>query len=154
MARTYIYNERKMNLQNYLERTKECETVLGWSSAAPNECAPFERISFVGLGNSTSTRYHHNTNRKNPPPVAEYCAKMPESYASSSCFRNQNGIPTSMIDSTNDLRSSNNILNEWNAIHCKMNNLSRKLRSKTFQDAILDQVISIDVKRVNRFIFQ
>lgn len=137
MGRTYIYNQRKINIQNYLRQVKECEKILDWKAVAANKCAPLERISFVGLGNSSTHR--HSTLRKNPPSIAEYCAKMPESYESSSYL--QNDVPTSMIDSTNDLRSSDNILNEWKMIHCKINNLSHKLRSRMFQDALLDKVM-------------
>lgn len=134
MGRNYIYNQRKINIRNYLRQSKECEKILDWRTVAANKCAPLERISFVGLGNSSS--YLHNTIRKNPPSIAEYCEKMPEPYESAS----QNDFSTSMIDSTNDLRSSDNILNEWKTIHCKINNLSHKLRSRMFQDPILDKV--------------
>lgn len=136
MGRTYIYNQRKINIRNYLRQAKECEKVLDWRAVASNKCAPLERISFVGLGNS-STAYIQNTLRKSRPSIAEYCEKMPNSASSSYSHRD---IPTSMIDSTNDLRSSDNILNEWKAIHCKMNNLSNKLRARMFQDAVLDKV--------------
>lgn len=138
MGRNYIYNQRKINLQNYLRHVKECKQVLDWRAVASNKCAPLERISFVGLGNSTST-YIHNTIRRGRPTVAEYCEKIPDSTSSSSSYSHSD-IPTSMIDSTNDLRSSDNILNEWKTIHCKMINLSNKLRSRIFQDAILDKV--------------
>lgn len=137
MGRNYIYNQRKINIRNYLRQTKECEQILDWRTVAANKCAPYERISFVGLGNSSA--YLHNTIRKNRPKMGEYCEKMPESYESTSY--SQNELPTSMVDSTNDLRSSDNILNEWKAIHCKMINLSNKLRSRTFQDAILEKVM-------------
>lgn len=141
MGRTYIYNQRKINIRNYLRQAKECEKVLDWRAVATNKCAPLERISFVGLGNSST--YIHNTMRKSRPTIAEYCEKMPDS--ASSAF-SHNDVPTSMIDSTNDLRSSDNILNEWKAIHCKMNNLSNKLRARMFQDALLDKVQKIDEK--------
>lgn len=141
MGRTYIYNQRKINIRNYLRQAKECEKVLDWRAVASNKCAPLERISFVGLGNSST--YVHNTMRKSRPTVAEYCERMPDS--ASSTFLH-NGIPTSMIDSTNDLRSSDSILNEWKAIHCKMNNLSNKLRARMFQDALLDKVQRISDK--------
>lgn len=142
MGRHYIYNQRQKNTQIYLHEAKECEKILDWRAVAANKCAPLERISFVGLGNSTSTHQHHNKMRKNLPSMAEYCEKMPESYETSSAY-SQSDVPTSMIDSANDLRSSDSILNEWKSIHCKMSNLSRKLRSKTFQDAILDQVMRL-----------
>lgn len=135
MGRTYIYNQRKINIRNYLRQAKECEKVLDWRAVAANKCAPLERISFVGLGNST---YIPHTIRKSAPAMAEYCEKISDSAASAPYSHND--IPTSMIDSANDLRSADNILNEWKAIHCKMNNLSNKLRSRMFQDAILDEV--------------
>lgn len=146
MGRNYIYNQRKINIQNYLRQTKECEKILDWRSVAASKCAPLERISFVGLGNSTSTHHQHSSIGKNSPAEGEYCEIIPESYQFSASpmmasMNSQNDVPTSMIDTINDLRSSDNILNEWKTIHCKMSNLSRKLRSKTFQDAILDQVI-------------
>lgn len=136
MGRTYIYNQRKINIRNHLRLVKDCEKVLDWRAVAANKCAPLERISFVGLGNSST--YIYNTIRRNRPTMADYCEKLPDSASSS--YSSHNDIPTSMIDSANDLRSSDNILSEWKAIHCKMNNLSNKLRSRTFQDAILDKV--------------
>lgn len=135
MGRNYIYNQRKINIRNYLRQAKECEKLMDWRAVAVNKCAPLERISFVGLGNSSV----HATIQKNRPSEAEYCVKIPESYESS---YPQNDFPTSMIDSINDLRSSDNILNEWKTIHCKMSNLSNKLRTKMFQDAILDKVMN------------
>lgn len=135
MGRIYIYNQRKINIRNYLRQAKECEKVLDWRTVASNKCAPLERISFVGMGNSST--YIHRTMRKSRPTLAEYCEKLPDPAASA---YSHSDIPTSMIDSSNDLRSSDNILNEWKAIHCKMNNLSNKLRSRMFLDAVLDKV--------------
>lgn len=137
MGRNYIYDQRKINIQSCLRQAKECEKILDWRTVAASKCAPLERISFVLLGNSTSSQ--HNTIRRKPRSTAEFCEKIPESSKSSKY--SQNDVPTSMVDSTNDLRSSDNILSEWKTIHCKMSNLSRKLRSKTFQDSLLDQVI-------------
>lgn len=136
MGRNYIYDQRKINIRNYLRQVKECEKILDWRTVAANKCAPYERISFVGLGNSST--HHHNTIRKNRPKIAEYCERMPDSYDSPPHLQNE--FATSMIDSKNDLRSSENILNEWKAIHCKMINLSNKLRLRTFQDTILEKV--------------
>lgn len=141
MGRNYIYNQRKINIRNYLRQAKECEKILDWRAVAANKCAPLERISFVGLGNSSTFR--HNTIQKSPPSIAEYCEKIPESYESTSTY-SQSDFLTSMIDSTNDLRSSDNILNEWKMINCKINNLSHKLRSRMYQDAILDKVNQIN----------
>lgn len=133
MGRNYIYDQRKINIQNYLRQAKECEQMLDWRAAATDKCAPLERISFVLLGNSTSTQHHHSTKRKSSPSMAEFCETMPDV--------SQNSIRTSMIEPTNDLRSSDNILSEWKSIQCKMSHLSRKLRPRTFQDPLLDQVI-------------
>lgn len=138
MGRNYIYDQRKINIQNHLRQAKECEKILDWKTDAANKCAPLERISFVLLGNSTSPHHYRNTIRKKPASTVEFCEKISESHRSSKY--SQNCVRTSMIDPTNDLRSSDNILNEWKVIRCRMSNLSRKLRSRAFQDPLLDQV--------------
>lgn len=141
MGRNYIYNQRKVTVQNHKRQVKECERILDWRTVVAKKCAPLDGISFVGLGNSSKV---HNTNtmRKNRPTIVEYCEKMSESHDKSSYGRSD--YATSMIDSTNDLRSSENVLNEWNVVHCKMINLSNKLRSQTFQDSILEKVKHFD----------
>lgn len=140
MGRNYIYNQRKINTRNYLRQAKECEKIMDWRAEAVNKCASLERFSFVGLGNASI--YHHATICKNRPSIAEYCAKIPDTYESSSSYLHHE-FPTSMIDSANDLRSSDNVLMEWKTIHCKLSNLSNKLRSRMFQDAILNKVNAI-----------
>lgn len=134
MGRLYIYNQRKINIQNYNRQTKECETILDWRNAATNKCVPFGRSTFVGLSNSSKYLYNTGRNKR----TVEYCEKIPQPYETSTY--SQSGLPTSMVDMKNDLRSSENILSEWKEIHCKMVNLSKKLRSKLFQDAALEKV--------------
>lgn len=139
MGRTYIYNQRIINMKNYQKQTKECEKVYGWRNSPTNKCPPFEKSPFIGLANSS--KFHYNV-VKSKFSSNEYCERVPDPYDQiyeKSSFV-LNGFPTSMIDSKNDLRSSENILQEWKEVHCKMINLSRKLRSKTFQDPIIEKV--------------
>lgn len=136
MGRNYIYNQRKVNLRNYHQHTKECEKMLDWRNAVADKCVPFERTSFVGLDNSSKVLY--NTVRSKNK--VEYCERVIQPYESSFMLR---GFPTSIIDSKNDLRSSENILKEWKQIHCKMVNLSKKIRPRIFHDPILEKVFSI-----------
>lgn len=131
MGRNYIYNQRKINFGNYHLQTKECAKFSNWKNSVENKCASFDRVSFVGLNNSTKP--HFNAGQYSD----EYCEN-PSSQPYDQIYEKYfttDDLPIS------DLRSSENILNEWKDIQCKMINLSRKLRSKTFQDPFLAMVI-------------
>lgn len=139
MGRTYLYSQRQININNYHLQTKECGKIYDWRNSATNKCPPFERTSFFGLDNSS--KYHLNT-VKSKLRSNEYCEKVPTPY-DQTYARTPNtvsGLPTSILDTKNDLRSSENIFNDWKEIHCKMINLSKKLRSRIFQDPILEKV--------------
>lgn len=142
MGRTYIYNQRKINIKNYHLQTKECELFSNWKNSVANKCPPFERNSFVGIGNSS--KFPYSTVRKGEH-ANEYCERLPEPYDQiyEKTTFTLDGIPTSIVDTKNDLRSSENILTEWKDIHCKMINLSKKLRPQIFQDKILEMVTII-----------
>lgn len=139
MGRNYIYNQRTINIHNYQKQTKECEKDYVWKNSAANKCPPFEKSPYIGLANSSK---HHFNVVKSKLSSNEYCERVPnpydEIYDESSFVLS--GLPTSILDTKNDLRSSENIFNEWKEIHCKMIYLSKKLRSKTFQDPIIEKV--------------
>lgn len=143
MGRTYIFNQRKINIGNYHLQAKECIKFSNWKNSADNKCASFGRVSYVGLNNSTKPRLN-TVNSKHR--MDEYCEKIPQPYdqiyEKSKIFISTDEFPTSAIDTKNDLRSSENILNEWKDIQCKMINLSNKLRAKTFEDPILKEVMN------------
>lgn len=140
MGRSYIYNQRKTNIRNYYLQTKECEIFWSWKNSVANKCPPFDRNSFAGLGNSS--KIHFNTVKSNGF-VNEYCERFPEPYDKmyEKPTFTSDGLPMSIVDTKNDLRSSENINSEWKDIHCKMINLSKKLRSQIFQDKLLEKVI-------------
>lgn len=120
---------------------KECEKVYVLRNSAANKCAPFEKSPFIGLANSS--KYHLSIVRSKLIPN-EYCDRMSEPYEQmyeKSSF-SLNGFPTSILDSKNDLRSSENVYSEWRAIQCKMIRLSKRIRSKTFRDPIFEKVIN------------
>lgn len=135
MGRGYIHNQRKSSIRNYHLQTKECEKILDWRNSAAAKCVPFDRSSFIGLSNSS--KFHYNTVKSKQK--AEYCEKVPQQHYESTFTLS--GFATSIIDTKNDLRSSENLLNEWKEIHCKMINLSKKLRPRIFQDPSLEKVI-------------
>lgn len=130
----YIYNQRKIAIRKYNIQAKDCEKVLDWRNALGKKCTSFEKTSFIGLANSSKL---HLNGAKSKKTQNEYCSKETESYESPFILR---GFPTSILDTKNDLRSSENIFNEWNEIDCKMINLSKKLRLRTFQDPLLEMV--------------
>lgn len=148
MGRIYIYNRRKISIRNYNQRAKECEKVLDWRNAPTNKCTPFQKNSYVGLANSS--KFHLNSEQctKSKNAQNEYCSKETVSYESP-LFLSPLGFPTSILDTKNDLRSSENIFNEWMEIDCKMINLSKKLRLRTFQDPLLETVHITQSMRCN-----
>lgn len=145
MGRTYIYNQRKINIRNYYLQTKECELFAGWKNSVENKCLPsLGRHSFAGIGNSSKS--HYNAVRSKGS-VNEYCENLPKPYEKIyKHSRTLDELPTSIVDTKNDLRSSENIFAEWKDIHCKMNNLSKKLRSQIFQDKLLEKVIILFIE--------
>lgn len=139
MGRTYIFNQRKINLEKYYLQNKECEKYSNWKNSAANKCPPFDRSTISGLANSSKSHINTVSNKQR---ANEYCEKIPETYDriyEKSKFINDR-FPTSIVDTKNDLRSSENIFNEWKDIHCKMLSLSKKIRSKIFVDPILSKV--------------
>lgn len=139
MGRTYIYNQRQIRFANYYHQKKECERLSNWKNSAANKCPPIDQRPFIGLANSS--KLHFNTISSKQMP-SEYCEKLPEPYDQvyqRSVFTVDH-FPTSIVDTKNDLRSSENIFTEWKDIHCKMLNLSKKLRSKIFIDPTLEKV--------------
>lgn len=140
MGRSYIYNQRKINSRNYYMQTKECEIFSSWKNSVANKCPPFDRNSFAGLGNSS--KIHFNI-VKSKGFANEYCERLPEPYDKmyEKPTFTLDELPISIVDTKNDLRSSENIRSEWKDIHCKMINLSKKLRSQIFQDELLEKVI-------------
>lgn len=141
MGRTYIYNQRKINIKNYHLATKECELLGSWKNSVAKKCPPLERYSFAGHGNSSKISLNPVKSKSNQ---LEYCEKPPDAYDEiyEKLTFNLNGLPTSIVDTKNDLRSSENIVTEWKDIQCKMINLSKKIRSQIFQDKLLEKVIN------------
>lgn len=151
MGRSYIFNQRKISVSNYHLQAKECEKFSLWKNSAENKCASFDRVSFIGLTNSTNVHYNTVSGRRRSD---EYCEKTPQLYEQN--YENLklyslDELPTSIVDTKNDLRSSENIFNEWKDIKCKMINLSKKLRSKIFQDPVLEQVIIFRFKLISYY---
>lgn len=134
MGRSFIYNQRKINRRNYFLQTKECEHFSKWKNSASNKCPTFERSPFVGLANSSNFQF--NTVRSKQKPK-EYCENGAYSQVYSFAM---NGPSTSIVDTENDLRSSENIFTDWKYIQCRMINLSKKLQSRIFQDKLLEKV--------------
>lgn len=135
MGRIYIYNQRKINNQNYYLKTKECEQFSKWKNSMSNKCPPFERNFFVGNSSKFQLNAPNNKQKQN-----DYCENISQT-CSQLYSVDLDGLPTSILDTKNDLRSSENIFIEWKDIQCKMLKLSKKLRSQIFQDTALDTVI-------------
>ncbi|XP_031632179.1 thioredoxin domain-containing protein 11 [Contarinia nasturtii] len=138
MGRRYIYNQRKINNHNYYLKTKECEKFFKWKNSVSNKCSPYEQSSFF-VGHSNSSKFQFTTLKNKQKQNDYYCENIPESCNHFYQY-DLDGLPTSIVDTKNDLRSSENVFTEWKNIECKMINLSKKLRSQVFQDRILEKV--------------
>lgn len=143
MGRNYIHAQRKINAGHQFLKTKECEKILDWRNSASNRCAPYERSALIGLANSTKFQFG-----KPKPRAMEYCEKLPDlnqAFEKTTFF--EHGLPTSILDTKNDLQSSENIFDMWREINCKMLKLSMKIRSKMYQDPHLDKASDFLLER-------
>lgn len=156
MAQNYIYEQRNENANEFQRRTLECDQFNDWKRSAVHKCN-FSKRTFINLVNSS--KFHYDLNAL-VQQQNEHCSKYSSQNSEQFCD-NLESIPsnhklesqqtesssaqfttpeTSMLNSTHDPRSPENLAKAYKTINCKINNMSKAIRSRLFYENLSEEV--------------